>query len=279
MDAFESQLQILLKDNKERPVEKKNNSHKRLPVDVPRAPLLPVELWNEFPVSAPRNHSTKSMCFVYEGALLAGQMALEAGEEEEDSDSYVEAKDDYDAEGAGGEVGGVWVGADEARFGNIFEPIYAEDLAGKAAIEQDERGDGKHAAEDQATSQAAAAVSYYRAGLWARPAERAASIDPSAPLLRSGHSLVSFPVAIPTQSHRPSACRAAPSRSETRQNDPQYVSPSTSQPHSNILHMAALTAPSPAPSRSCRRHSVRWLRWQCAAGGFVGVERVGEQMV
>jgi hypothetical protein len=244
MDSFESQLQICLKatDGQQTDNAKTKNALKHLPVDVAKASLLPIEMWSQNIAVAARKCSTKSMSFVYVGTTLQGQEA-DAEEEDSGSDTYV-ATDAVihtepgvaycSAHHAGPEV-------DDDRIKELFEPVYFEDSVGKAASEEgfvdDKREEGAYRAAEAASmlssslpnakaESEAAAASYYRAGSWTRSSQLASATDTSAPLLRSGHSIAAFPVAIPPHNHRPcSAYRTVPA--EPQQSGAHYVSPGT----------------------------------------------------
>jgi hypothetical protein len=277
MDAFESQLQNLLCHAGTRHSERKKAVVNRLPVDTIRTPLLPIEMWTRVTAPAVRKSSLKNMTFIYVGSKLLGQQIDDQEDEGDLSDSFVAAEDDFDKKGGrlvsrnsvvqstdGNAAAAAAAAAAALDDGvrRLCEPIcFEEETKVEAALGNEEVGSvgNAHLDEEQkatsSTSQsssAAATASYLRAGTWARPAQLALSTDASAPLLRSGHTLVSFPVAIPSDPPRAFACRAAPAASDpaqdsNRQSQAQYVSPGecciiTRRPARAILIMHAAVA-------------------------------------
>jgi hypothetical protein len=193
------------------------------------------------------------MVFEYAGPPLARQ--LSDGDTSSESDSYVandgsvdvsseqRGSECLDAEfSASGPAESSVEAADEGKFKEIFEPLSCEDLHNEAAScgkidGLDANEDGEDNAQkgiessstlSSTTAEAVTAASYLRAGCWARPAQLASSTDASSPLLRSGHTMVSFPVAVPSHPAPPYACRVAPSnfRSDSMHGDnQQWVTP------------------------------------------------------
>ena len=263
MDAFESQLLNLLSHAGARHSERKKASVNRLPVDTIRTPLLPIEMWAAASVAAPaaRKSALKNMTFVYVGPKLLGQHIDDQDDEGDLSDTFVAAEDDFDRKGgrlvsrnsvaqstdgdaaAAAAAAAAFAAAAAVDDGvrRLCEPIcFEEETKDEAALGDEgvasvgnahlNASEQKAASSTSQSSSAAATASYLRAGTWARPAQLALSTDASAPLLRSGHTLVSFPVAIPSDSPRAFACRAAaaasdPAQDSHRQSQAQYVSP------------------------------------------------------
>ena len=259
MDAFESQLLNLLSHAGARHSERKKASVNRLPVDTIRTPLLPIEMWAAASVAAPaaRKSALKNMTFVYVGPKLLGQHTDDQDDGGDLSDTFVAAEDDFERKGGrlvsrhsvvqstDGDAAAAAFAAAAAAVDDgvrrLCEPIcFEEETKDEAALGGEgvasvgnahlNASEQKAASSTSQSSSASATASYVRAGTWARPAQVALSTDASAPLLRSGHTLVSFPVAIPSDSPRAFACRAAaaasdPAQDSHRQSQAEYVSP------------------------------------------------------
>jgi hypothetical protein len=290
IDGFESQLEIVLQRLEGTRPKRLTGTFQRLPVDVAKIALLPIEVWDNV-TSGAKMHNMRTMAFAYDGKALVGQLNAEQEEEEEDdaSDSYVAGDDffqrpsdsyeavNFGARGTEAAAAAADAAADDedGSLRQIFEPTYSEVLLDSETVAEggdlrqpdNEATSSSSLAKSAAAAAAAAeeAASYQRAGCWARPASHAASADSSAPLLRCGHSLVAFPVALPTHPAHPHACRYAPSvplsqEQTSRQMQAQYVSPSA-PPRLLILQRTHPTFTTPAISfqRRCRWHHLRWF--------------------